>query len=139
PPATGPVPSLSSAPRTSPTLTMTPNPSGPQAFLDPRRNYTPDSIVIDPTTEPAPPPEAVLDLEPVIELRHPKAVPALLLSDAVDTSRSRHRALAGHAALVVGAAAALALAVTQIGSCAMRLGHSQTVSPASRPGEVTHP
>jgi serine/threonine protein kinase len=127
PPSTGPMATLSSAVTTT----------GPSQILDPRRNYTPDSIVIDPTTEPSPPPDEIF--EPIIELRHPKAVPALQLSDAIEPARLRHRALAGHAALVVGAAAALALLATQVGSCVARLGHSQAVTPASRPGELTAP
>ena len=77
--------------------------------------------------------------EVIIELRHPKAVPALHLSDAIDSTRDRHRAFAGRAALVVGAAAALALFATHIGSCATKLAHSQAVTPASRPAELTAP
>jgi eukaryotic-like serine/threonine-protein kinase len=111
----------------------------PTAVMTDSSNYTPDSIVVDPTTDPAPPPEPVLDLDPIIELRHPKAVPALHLSDAIEPARSRHRALAGHAALVVGTAAALALLATQVGSCLARLGHSQAVTPASRPAELNAP
>ncbi|HXU74407.1 MAG TPA: protein kinase, partial [Polyangia bacterium] len=90
-------------------------------------------VTVDPVTEPAPPPD------PIIELRHPKAVPALSLADVVMPARDRHRALAGRAALVVGAAAALALAATHAGSCAARFGHTQALTPASSPGELTAP
>ena len=87
--------------------------------------------VIEPTTEPAPPPE------PVIELRHPKAVPALQLADAVvpAAARERNRAVAARAALVVSAAATLALLATHIGSCAARLGHAQAPVAVVKPVE----
>ncbi len=114
PPTTGSVPNLSAA------VTTTGTGSSPGAAVDPQ-------------TEPAPPPE------PIFELRHPKAVPALHLSDAIEPARERHRALAGRAALVVGAAAALALAATHIGSCAARLGQPRAVAPASHPSELAAP
>jgi len=89
-----------------------------------------------PPTEPAPPPAPILDA--VVELRHPKAVPALHLSD-VALDPDRHRTVAARAALVVVAAAALAMVATHIGSCAARVGHAQALTPASRPAEVTAP
>jgi serine/threonine-protein kinase len=95
--------------------------------------------VIDPPperrTDPAPPPEPILDQ--VVELRHPKAVPALHLSDALEPER--HRRIAARAALVVIAAAALAMVATHVGSCAAQLGHAQAVTPASRPAELRAP
>ncbi len=103
PPTTGPVPSLDDGTATS------------------LGEATPD-----PPTRPAPPPDAI------IELRHPKAVPALLLSDVADRTRERHRAFAARAAIVVGAAAVLALLATHVGSCAARLGRSSaTATPRS--------
>jgi len=90
-----------------------------------------------PPTEPAPPPAPILDA--VVELRHPKAVPALHLSDAVVAASDRSRARAARVALIVCGAATLALLATHIGSCAARLGHAQQLTPASRPGEVTAP
>ncbi len=94
-------------------------------------------VTIDPHTEPSPPPAPILD--PVIELRHPKAVPALHLSDVVMPARDRHRAFAGRAALVVGAAAALALAATHAGSCVARFGHTQALPAATIPAQLAAP
>ena len=83
---------------------------------------------IDPPTEPAPAPEALIDYtgpdasDEIIELHHPKAVPALQLSDA-ELHGDRHRRLAARAALVLVAVAAMALAATHVGSWAARLIH----------------
>jgi serine/threonine-protein kinase len=121
PPTTGPVVSLGGISASSRVTT-----TGPAL----------DVIDDAPPTEPAPPPPPILD--PVIELRHPKAVPALHLSDAVMPAPERSRA-AARAALIVCGAATLALLATHIGSCAARLGHGQQLTPASRPGEVTAP
>jgi serine/threonine-protein kinase len=122
PPTTGPVAQLGGSSESSRVTT-----TGPAL----------DVIDDPPPTEPAPPPAPLLD--PVIELRHPKAVPALHLSDAVVPARERSRTLAARAALVVCGAATLALVATHIGSCAARMGHAQHVTPASRPSEVTAP
>jgi serine/threonine-protein kinase len=83
---------------------------------------------------------AVESSEAVIELRHPKAVPALHLSDAVSPSRDRHRQVAARAALLVGAVAVMAFAATHAGSCAARLGsraRAQALQP--RPSELAVP
>jgi serine/threonine-protein kinase len=106
-------------------------------------------VTVEQSTEPAPPPAPIFEarvdpgldgsLDPIIELRHPKAVPALHLSDVILPARDRHRALAGRAALVVGAAAALALAATHAGSCAARFARSQALTPAAIPASVVAP
>jgi eukaryotic-like serine/threonine-protein kinase len=77
-------------------------------------------LAADPVTAAAPAPE------PIVELRHPKEVPALELPAYVASAPERNRALAGKAALVVVAAVVLALIATHVGSCAARLGHART-------------
>jgi serine/threonine protein kinase len=122
----------------------------PTTGSNPAMDMEPDKIVLDPmdpTTEPSPAPQPILDgdgdddadLEPIIELRHPKAVPALLLADT-EATRDRHRRLAARAALVVVGVAALALGASHLGSCAARLaGHAQAVRPPSRSSERVAP
>ena len=75
------------------------------------------------------------NLDPIIELRHPKAVAALQQSDAGVLARARHRALTGRAAMVVGAVAAMMLAATQLRTCMARLVEGQPMTTASRPAE----
>ena len=109
----------------------TPVPSSPSSVNSAVTTLGPALDIVEPATEPAPAPAQLLDS--VVELRHPKAVPALHLSDArwvrpIVIARSPARA-----ALVVIAAAALAMVATHIGSCAARVGHAQAVAPASRP------
>lgn len=121
----GPIPSRLSAPSESEAVTTT----GPTL-----------ETVDEPETEPAPPPAPILDS--VIELRHPKAVPALTLSDAVEPTNERQRALAARTALVVVAAAALAMLATHVGSCAARLGHARsaaTSAPRPLPAAIPTP
>jgi hypothetical protein len=108
--------------------------SSPQ-LLDPRRNYARlDRRRSDHRADA--PPEPVLDLDPIIELRHPKAVPALHLSDAIEAKRPPSRWPG--AALVVGGAAVLAL-WPRIGSYAARLGHSQAVTLGLAPRRLNAP
>jgi len=134
PPTTGSLPAV--APPVPVILSAMPPPSSPASVNSAVTTMGPALDIIEPTTEPAPPPEPLLDS--VVELRHPKAVPALHLSD-VALDPDRHRTVAARAALVVVAAAALAMVATHIGSCAARVGHAQALTPASRPAEVTAP
>jgi len=122
PPTTGPVASLLSSSSSQSSAVTTTGPA-----LE----------TVEPETEPAPPPQPILDS--VIELRHPKAVPALTLSDAVEPAGERQRALAARTALVVVAAAALAMVATHVGSCAARIGHASQASERPIPVAIAAP
>jgi serine/threonine-protein kinase len=134
PPTTGSLPAV--APPVPVIRSAVPPPSSPASVNSAVTTMGPALDIVDSATEPAPPPDPFLDS--VVELRHPKAVPALHLSD-VALDPDRHRTVAARAALVVIAAAALAMVATHIGSCAARVGHAQAVTPASRPAELTAP
>jgi serine/threonine protein kinase len=79
--------------------------------------------------------------DPIIELRHPKAVPALQLPE-IEPARDRQRRMAARAALgVVGVGLMLVLA-TQLGTCVGRVANSAKATAhahAPAPVELTSP
>ncbi|MDB4965287.1 MAG: serine/threonine protein kinase [Myxococcales bacterium] len=123
PPTLNSGPTVSSAPMIFPGMSMDSGPTLGALAGGPS---------MEPPTDPAPPPEVI------IELRHPKAVPALHLADA-DLGRDGHRKLAARAALLVGGVAIMALLANQIGSCVARLGHPRAATAPSPRSELAAP
>ncbi len=87
---------------------------------------TPSSVAIEDSSE------------LVIELRHPKAVPALQLTE-LDSARDRQRRLAARAALGVVGMGVLLLTATQLGTCVGRATHGRTTAHSPTPVEQTAP
>ncbi|HEX4460169.1 MAG TPA: protein kinase [Polyangia bacterium] len=86
------------------------------------------------------PPSMVIAVEdesgPIIELRHPKAVPALQLTE-LDAGRERQRQRAARAAIGVVGMGVLLLTATQLGTCVGRATHGKTAAHAS-PTAIEH-
>jgi eukaryotic-like serine/threonine-protein kinase len=80
------------------------------------------------------------DIQPIIELRHPKAVPALSDAAPPPSVRERNRLYAARAATLVVAAGGLAFLVFHAQSCLARLGHPAAAKHEhARPSELANP